>query len=228
MTRVDVIQYLLNRRRKAAYLEIGVRRGDCFCEIDAWRKVAVDPQFHIGMHYYWHLRNLFSAQYFECTSDVFFGDKIRECRVSQFDVVFVDGLHTFQQTFKDVQNSLRYLKAGGWILLHDCNPLSEIAAVPAESYIDAKKRFGLAESRGAWNGDVWKTVVRLRSESPDLQVVVLGCDEGLAMIRRGVSDQHLHYAYEQIQAMTYEDFDKDRVRLINLKSPDYLFSIQTP
>jgi len=225
MSRVDVICFLLHGRRKTAFLEIGVRRGDCFCEIRAWRKVAVDPKFRLKRRDYWRWRNLFSSTYFECTSDDFFAKCIDGCPVRQFDVVFIDGLHTHEQSLRDVQHSLHCLKPNGWIILHDCNPLSKAAAVPARSYQDAAERFGLKDSGGAWNGDVWKTVVNLRSKARDLQIVVLDCDEGLCLIRRGQPEDVLDISPERLCDMNYDDLERDRVHLLNLKPAHHLFTL---
>lgn len=226
MTRVDVINYLLRGCRRSAYLEIGVRRGDCFCEIRARRKIAVDPAFQIKRRHYWELKNIFSASYFECTSDEFFNKRIASTQVSEFDVIFLDGLHTYEQSFKDVQNSLRYLKDDGWIVLHDCNPPNATAALPAESYKDALERFDLSPSKGAWNGEVWKTVIRLRSEETNLRILVLDCDEGLALIRRGTPESKLSFTPGEISLMSYHDLDLRRRELLDLRPPGHLFAME--
>jgi len=226
MTRVDVINYLLQGRHQATYLEIGVRRGDCFCEIRARRKFAVDPVFQIKRWRYWGLKNILSASYFECTSDNFFNKRIDSTQVSEFDVIFLDGLHTYEQSFKDVQNSLRYLKHNGWIVLHDCNPPNATAALPAESYKDALERFDLSPSKGAWNGEVWKTVVRLRSEEANLRIFVLDCDEGLALIQRGTPESRLSYTPGDISLMSYRDLDRRRRELLDLRSPGHLYTLE--
>lgn len=226
MTRVDVINYLLKRRHKATYLEIGVRRGDCFCEIGARRKFAVDPVFQIKWWRYLSWKNIFSASYFDCTSDDFFNKIIDSTQVHEFDVIFLDGLHTYEQSFRDVQNSLRYLKHNGWIVLHDCNPPNATAALPAESYKDAIERFDLSLSKGAWNGEVWKTVVRLRSEEANLRIFVLDCDEGLALIQRATPEKRLSYNPSDITLMSYQDLDLRRKELLDLRSPGYLYTLE--
>jgi len=72
-------------------------------------------------------------------SDTFFVQEKLRLSEHGLDVVFIDGLHTFLQSLKDVQNSLRYLNANGVIVLHDCNPLSEAAAFPAVSIDEVQK-----------------------------------------------------------------------------------------
>ena len=39
-----------------------------------------------------------------------------------FDLIFLDGLHTYEQTIKDIFNSLKTLKKNGVIIVHDCLP----------------------------------------------------------------------------------------------------------
>ena len=51
------------------------------------------------------------------TSDEFF-KKNRQ----NFDIIFLDGLHTYEQTIKDIDNGLRFLNTSGVILVHDCLP----------------------------------------------------------------------------------------------------------
>ena len=48
------------------------------------------------------------------TSDKFFKDN------EKFDIIFIDGLHTFEQTIKDIDNSIKFLRDKGVILIHDC------------------------------------------------------------------------------------------------------------
>ena len=51
------------------------------------------------------------------TSDEFFKNN-----KEKFDLIFLDGLHTYHQTIKDINNSLRNLNSNGIIIIHDCLP----------------------------------------------------------------------------------------------------------
>ena len=52
----------------------------------------------------------------------------------------------FSEVEKDIKNSLNHIVDGGFILLHDCNPVSyEAQLIPRQTI--------------AWNGDVWKAFV---------------------------------------------------------------------
>ena len=125
------------------------------------------------------------AELYFMTSDQFFEQKAPALfEKIKIDVVFIDGLHTHDQAYQDVQNVLPYLNEQGVILLHDCNPPTASAAFPAPSFQDAI-RMNLPNWTGLWCGDVWKSIVQLRSTFTDLNVFVLNCDFGIGVIARG-------------------------------------------
>jgi hypothetical protein len=51
-------------------------------------------------------------------------------------------------------------------------------------------------------GDVWKTIVHLRSHRRDLDVAVLDCDFGVGIVRKNVPESRLQYTRAQIDALT--------------------------
>ena len=53
------------------------------------------------------------------TSDTFFSQIEKALK---FDVIFIDGLHTYYQCQKDVVNSLNHLNNNGVIFIHDLLP----------------------------------------------------------------------------------------------------------
>jgi hypothetical protein len=75
---------------------------------------------------------------------------------------------------------------------------------------------------GVWSGDVWKSIVYLRSLRHDLRVAVLKCDTGVGIVRKGTPESRLAYTPAQIEALSYSDLAADRKRLLNLKPPRYL------
>jgi SAM-dependent methyltransferase len=220
--RYHIIQAFIDafsRQKKVSYLEIGVQRGYCFVEINAYRKTAVDPQFLIGKRNRLKIRlknfpHCFHIKYFEQTSDGFFDtrqDYIE--KIGGFDVVFIDGLHLYEQVVKDVENSLRHLNPGGVILLHDCNPVEEAATTRGISSDDAAKRAGSGWS-GTWNGDVWKAIVDLRSHRDDLEIMVYDCDCGMGQIRVKPGKR---LDVQEIEKLTFNDLQENRIEWLNLK-----------
>ena len=150
--RVALINQLVARIGPGCrYLEIGCDDNLLFAAVPLAFKVGVDPVRGGNLR---------------VTSDAFF-----ERNTAFFDVIFLDGLHTYEQLRRDVENALRWLSPGGFIAIHDLVPLNwKEAHVP--------------RLNGGWTGDVWKVGVELaRSEGMDFQMVLI--DHGVGVIRRG-------------------------------------------
>lgn len=223
MNRVDVIQKIIKKTRSRTYLEIGVFKGNTFLKIKAKKKIAVDPNVKISKRKIikWIFRNFcnISAKYYGITSDDFFANKMF---IHGFDVVFIDGLHTFKQALIDVNNSLATLNEKGVIVMHDCNPPNWAAAYPAESHAHAKS-LNLPGWTNAWCGDVWKTVCYIRNFRKDLNVFVLNCDYGLGIITKGKPEDNLNLTEDEFNNLTYYDLVKNKIELLNLKHKEYLY-----
>lgn len=223
--RIKIVQDIINRKKSANYLEIGVLAGDAFLRIMSRRKWAVDPEFKIGpakkfRYYFKNPYNMFN-KYFRMESDVFFDTQKPMLSEYGLDVAFVDGLHTFEQSLQDVQNTLKYLNKDGVIVLHDCNPMSESAAYPAKC-IDEVRKINPPGFDGIWNGDVWKTIAYLRATREDLNVFVLDCDFGLGVVTRGAPENMIEYAAEAVRNLSYRDLSENRKSLLNLKDADFI------
>ncbi|MBT8339273.1 MAG: glycosyltransferase [Desulfatitalea sp.] len=156
------------------------------------------------------------------TSDRFFAQLAPDLfRLQRISVALLDGLHTHTQTYADVDNTLAFLDESGVILIHDCNPPTAAAAYPAESWATAAQ-MNIPCWTGSWCGDVWKSIVRLRSRRSDLHVCVLDCDYGIGIVRRGRPERMLEFTDDQIDRMTFKDLQGQRERLLNLKPQGYL------
>jgi hypothetical protein len=201
--RVAIVQAELDRFARPRYLEIGVNVGVLFLHVRAAEKVAVDPVNRIP-RWKWlgHPNTALRGRFVNATSDRFFGDLDPRAR---FDVVFVDGLHTHEQSRRDVDNALAHLGDEGVVLVHDCNPQSEAAAGPDP---DATEGEG-------WCGEVWKTIVELRATRDDLTVEVLDTDYGIGVIRGGTSNPIELPA--PVERLTYAELEAERVRLLGLR-----------
>ena len=226
MNRIKVVQQALGERAKPVYLEIGVSHGIAFRRIAADEKIAVDPALRLSAR----SRRLADAKapathYFETTSDAFFASQTAFLAERGIDVALIDGLHCYGQVVRDVENTLRYLRDDGVIVLHDCNPVTASIGFPATSYDDFRAhnrwRSLLCLTLPPWSGDVWKAIVHLRSTRDDLRIAVLKCDFGVGILRKGPPESRLSYSAAQIEALDYEDFAADRERLLNLKPPAY-------
>lgn len=191
--RWDIINHLCQKYQLNNYLEIGVNDGTCIRQIRMSHKDGVDPSpgSEIGGCVVPEIN-------YEITSDDFFNNHAK----IQYDIIFIDGLHHSEQVDKDIENSLKFLRQDGFIILHDCNPPEyEIQLVPRQT--------------GIWNGDVWKSIVKLRCQRPDLEVSVIDTDWGIGVVKRGV--QNL-LPYELNQCLDWNFFDQNRDEILNIIS----------
>ena len=213
--RVDTVQALIDSLRATNYLEIGVQSGDTYFWIKARKKMAVDPRFLFSAWdklrwMRWNSYNVFN-EYYPVASDTFFSKKSGLLKRRGLDVVFVDGLHTFEQSLSDIENALRFLRGDGVIVVDDCDPPNEPASRPIKP-----------AGNDPWCGDVWKSIAYLRSARRDLNVFVLDCAYGLGIVTRGSPENMLEYDPSGIKSMSYMDFAANREAILNIKNPDYL------
>ena len=184
--RRKLIPYIAKKTKAKSYLEIGVRGGKTFYPVKVRKKIAVDPEFRIKDDYkrsqsfrYWP--NFF-AKLFECTSDDFYKNHAKNViAAGSLDLAFIDGLHTAEQTFIDVVNTMPYMADNGIIIVHDVSPKSAAAAYPAAS-IDEVKKIKPEGFNGMWSGDVWKIMPKLRSEFSHYDMFVIDHDSGIGLI----------------------------------------------
>ncbi len=219
MTRIEVIQRLIDSYGFRNYLEIGVRNGKCFFEIKARNKIAVDPEFVISGTR--KLKRIFSNfsnlnnHWYEETSDDFFANHADLFAKNKIDIALVDGMHEYAFALRDVENCINHLADNGVIIMHDCNPPGEAEAVSFEAW----KNRGFS---GDWNGDVWKAVLHLRSLRPDINAFVLDTDHGLGVVTKRKPENPRSYTAAQIADLSFTDLSANRQAFLNLKPLSYL------
>jgi len=209
-------------------MEIGVFNGYSFLNIKCKRKLGIDPCFKIRRSnkiksFLKDPRNLFN-KYFKMTSDDFFSTQIEELISSPPKVIFIDGLHTFEQTLQDCYNSLNYLASDGVIILHDCNPPSDASSTPAQSIPEAEKIWKSKNKSGwtdEWCGDTWKTIPFLIKNNPELNVSVLNTDYGLGIVSKQKGHENGVYKMpryiHEFKILNFSDLEVNRFRMLNLK-----------
>lgn len=219
VTRMEAIQRAIDTLQARRYLEIGVDDGMCFSQIKVTHKIGIDPVA---------AKPLVVAEqgkpgvlYFALTSDAFFAQESSGALTAGVDVVFVDGLHTYAQTYQDCVNSLKHLNRGGVMLLHDCLPKTEMEATPAANHQDAWRINGPTWD-GYWTGDSWKAITALRAFHPDVSACVLDTDQGLGIVFKQPTDVKLDLTREKLETMTFSDLVADKERLLDVRKPVYL------
>lgn len=153
ISRNGVVQAVLDLFEAPAYLEIGVNKGMTFNNVKAGTKVAVDPKFLFD--YRTVAQEVPGTSFHETTSDDYFG-RIAG-RDTAFDVIYLDGLHTCEQTVRDLINAISFLKPNGVMIVDDVFPCSYAASLHdrAETRLI---RQATGDSLGAWMGDVYRLV----------------------------------------------------------------------
>jgi hypothetical protein len=200
--RYDLINYIAEQYDSNDYLEIGVNDGSCIRKIRIPNKDGVDPSPNSELGFGEPVPEI----NYQVTSDYFFDNYAYK----KYDVIFIDGLHHAEQVDVDIQNSLKYLNDGGFILLHDCNPPEyEIQLVPRQT--------------GIWNGDVWKSIVKLRCTDPSLEINVIDTDWGIGLIKKGEQEIYTKASLEECLEWNY--FDKNRDELLNIILVDEFYKM---
>lgn len=155
MDRHVVIQRILDLFENPRYLEIGVDQGHTFHKLQAAEKYAVDVKFAFDVPHAKSSSENVNTYYYEMPSDDFF--TLEAGSQKKFDVVFIDGLHTFDQTLRDFFHASYALNEGGVIIIDDVMPSSYAASIPD---LDLTRKFWTATANpdGAWMGDVFRLV----------------------------------------------------------------------
>ena len=132
------------------YLEIGVQFGFTLASVEIDSKTGVDPNLRFNP------RLAPEVTLYSTSSDEFFS---RLPEGTKYDFIFLDGLHTFEQTARDFLNALRHLRPGGVIVVDDVVPSSEAKALPDRDESLRRQLEETGSTDGEWFGDVWKLPV---------------------------------------------------------------------
>jgi hypothetical protein len=199
--RWELMNYLIEKYKLINYLEIGVNDGLCIRQIIAEHKDGVDPYpgSEIG-------GAIVPEINYPISSDDFF-ELIKDHNI-KYDMIFIDGLHHSTQVDKDIQNALNHITDNGFIILHDCNPPEFINQV-------------VPRISGTWNGDVWKSVVKLRCTEPSLEIKVVDTDWGVGIVKQGQQEIYDKVSLEKCLEWSY--FDSHREELLNIISVDNFY-----
>lgn len=169
----NYINLLAQKFSFSKYLEIGVRDGSTFCNVDTPHKTAVDP------HFAFNTENHISDQisYFSETSDEFFKNLPKRLMEKpfnlnnqekdfKFDIIYIDGMHTFKQSYKDFRNVINYIHDNSIIIFDDTLPRDPYSAVPNQAKSLFYRRMANIDD-DPWHGDVYKTIFAIHDFHPE-------------------------------------------------------------
>ena len=196
INRTDIINHLIEKYNYKSYLEIGVQAGYNFHAVKCASKIGVDPAPCRCMECAgkWSANKSPNVKLKIMSSDQFF-----DFNYKKFDIVFIDGLHTSEQVYRDFENAVTFLKKGGVILLHDMLPIKKEHQV--SHYV-----------HGHWNGDCWKAFVRLQEKYVGWKFNCIDLDEGIGFVRR--SDEPLDNTLVKAE-LNWENFLVNRENWMN-------------
>ena len=173
------------------YLEIGCNKNQNFNSIALTRqeKTGVDPV---------QGGNILS------TSDEFFKNNKKK-----FDVIFVDGLHHYEQCQKDILNSLKFIDNYGIIFIHDLLPRNwKIEHVP--------------RLNDNWTGDIWKVAVEIHnSENLDFYIANIDSGVGCVFVKPNYKYKSMN---NKLKNTNYNDFIKN-IKNCKIIEPDFLLKV---
>ncbi len=179
IARHGVLRRLTNLYESARYLEVGVNRGVTFDQVPAHRKVAVDPVFQFDHEQ--KQRENAGTEYHQVTSDEYFASVVGPDE--QFDVIYLDGLHVYEQTLRDLMNALHHLQPQGVIVIDDTRPPTHLASLPDREEFFALRRWsGSTDKR--WMGDVFKLVWFVETFCPNLTFRTIVNNHGQTVLWR--------------------------------------------
>jgi len=179
--RFNIINNAIKIKKYKNYLEIGCFENENFDKIYIESKTGVDPV---------------SGGTVRDTSDNFFlKNQIF------YDIIFIDGLHIYNQVRKDIANSLKFLKPNGIIILHDCLPLKiRDQMVP--------------RSHEHWNGDTWKALVEVRTlEKVDTYTIL--ADNGLGVVFKRKNRNILDLSNTNFEKLKFKDYYNNFNKFMN-------------
>lgn len=197
MYRWDVINQIIEFENYKTYFEVGLGGGYNFNQIIAESKDGLEP--NSGEPKIGHTMS--SDAYF---SGIAIPEKIK------YDIIFIDGLHTYDQSRKDVINALSCLEDNGTIVMHDCLPPSE--------------DFTVEGGASGYSGDVWKSFLELRSSREDLEMLTVDTDFGCGVLKAG-SQEPFDLKGKPIRFVPYSFLQENKKEILNLISVENFRSI---
>lgn len=153
------------------YLEIGVETGQTFFAVASTLKTAVDPTFTFDLEEAQRAEP--TSNFFQITSDNYFQN---HWNGQLFDAIFLDGLHTWDQTYRDFCNCLLATHERSVILLDDVFPNDVFSCSRDQVEALMMRQFMTNDPSNAWHGDTYKVIPLIRTFHPLLSYCTIITD----------------------------------------------------
>jgi len=228
LTRVELLNTLIERYEYQSYLEIGVRSPELyFNSIRVMKKIGIDPGLPAprppSPEPVATVRPeiLLQAQaapapvpagnpaLLGMSSDTYF---MMHHRI-KFQLIFINGDHSHEQAGRDIDLAIEHLLPGGTVVVHDVNPLHE-------SWQGAKPGGKTKDNPGGrWMGEAWRAWVEHRTDWRSATVIVRGevdAPNDCGIIQPG--NPKLPLILSMAMPDSYEEFAAHRDHWLNLMS----------
>lgn len=225
------INTLGEAKNYSSYLEIGVCKGETFTEVNIKNKVGVDPDFRFDVNCYADNQEI---NLFKMTSDTFFSYLAKNeypCSIKvPFDIIYIDGLHTFKQSLNDFMNTITYSHMNTIWIFDDTVPMDPYTALPDQGKAGLyRKMAGLKV--GPWHGDVFKSIFAIHDFFPYFSyATVIDNGNPQTIVWRTVlpaQRKPLYLSRNEIENMSYFDMLENCALLNPVNDADLLSEIGT-
>ena len=183
-------------------------------------KVAVDINFRFNIDQYKSKNIIFH----KATSDEYFLN-LHENEI--FDLIYIDGLHHFQQTLRDFFGALEHSHDKTIIVIDDVYPHDVFSAL-TEKAVFYRSIFNEGNSDMSWHGDVFKTIFAIHDLCLHIDYMTIDREHGnpqtiLFKAKRKKFKQTFKNL-EEIERLNYFNF-LDNLETLILVSEDEAFKI---
>ncbi|MDY6938048.1 MAG: tetratricopeptide repeat protein [Cyanobacteriota bacterium] len=211
------INFLATLNKSVSYLEIGVCKGVTFTQIALPNKVAVDPKFQFNYSDYKSEK----VEFHEITSDDFFKLDTDDL----FDFIYLDGLHIFEQTFRDFCSTLSMAHGKTIWLIDDTVPSDRFAAERSQKEC-GKLRRAAGHEGSEWMGDVFKIVYAIHDFFPQFSYATFPHHGQTVVWRetRKCFKPHLN-SLSAISNLTFQDFLNTKEAIMNFQKPTEIIAL---
>lgn len=157
MNHLNIINEVAEIIGASTYLEIGVRNPqECFDHVNVGSRWGVDVKKTRSPALPGVVLEMTAEFFFERLTKVtrqrkrWRPDGAKTTPVPKtFDLIFIDGDHTYEGAIADIRNARKILAPGGAIVVHDCIPATAAEAAPTKP-----------AGGGAWCGEVWRAFIK--------------------------------------------------------------------
>ena len=201
--RLNTISEALNCQ---SYLEIGVSQGDTFLSVNCNFKIGVDPYFDFNWKQYHdgekiNLHQITSDQYFNTDPEY-----------SKYDLIFVDGLHTYEQTYRDILNCLLHSHSDTVILIDDTVPCDVFSTLRNPDECIRLRYTNSHQGDSRWHGDTYKVIPLLKLFNPQYNIATImdnGNPQTLLWRSNSINTPDGHEVMNNLSSMDYLWFLKN-------------------